>query len=402
MAFYNPFRPQYREDPYPELSRLRAAEPVHASDRVRDWVITGFEEAQHCLQDDDFFSNDPVHAKGPMGAEVLKRRHETTLGLVPLLGQADPPDHTRLRAVVNRAFTPRRVESMRPRIEKLAAALIERLPAGEPIEFMRGFAEPFPVMVVLDTIGIPPQDQMAVRAWSTAIMEPISTDQLPPGADQRAVAARGAFEQYLRDGAARLRSFREESVVNTLLEAETAGTMTLDEVIVMIIHISLSGNGPTAFMLGNAALALANHPDQQAVLRDNPGLFPNLVEETLRYDSPTHHVVRIVRQELLLGKKRLRKGEAVHVIIGAGNRDPRRFPDPDSFDVAREDVRHLSFGHGIHFCLGAPVARMLGAVAFEQLLAHFGELRIAPGGVTRGDTFLLRGPGRLVLEPPEN
>jgi len=233
-------------------------------------------------------------------------------------------------------------------------------------------------------------------------MEPISTDQLPPGADQRAAAARAAFEQYLRDAPARLRSFREESVVNTLLEAETAGTMTLDEVIIMIIHISLSGNGPTAFMLGNAALALANHPDQQVVLRDNPGLFPNLVEETLRYDSPTHHVVRIVRQELLLGKKRLRKGEAVHVIIGAGNRDPRRFPDPDRFDVAREDVRHLSFGHGIHFCLGAPVARLLGAIAFEHLLAHFGELRIAPDGVTRGDTFLLRGPGRLVLEPPEN
>lgn len=398
MVFYNPFRAQYHQDPYPELARLRAAEPVHASDRVRDWVVTGFEEAQRCLQDDDYFSNDPAHGR-TMGPDIIRRRHETPLGLVPLLGQVDPPDHTRLRAVVNRAFTPRRVEALRPRIQQVAGVLIDRFPANQPVDFMRNFAEPFPVMVVLEMIGIPPPDHMAVRQWATAIMEPISTDQLPPGANQRALAARDQFARYLRESPRRLHDYREESVVNTLLESEADGTMTLDEVMVMIIHISLSGNGPTAFMLGNAALALASNPEQQQALHDNPGLMPNLVDETLRYDSPTHHVIRIVRNDLLLARKRLRKGDAVHVIIGAANRDPRRFPDPDTFDLAREDVRHLSFGHGIHFCLGAPLARLLGAVAYEKLLAHFGHLRLAPNGVTRGDTFLLRGPARLELEP---
>jgi hypothetical protein len=282
----------------------------------------------------------------------------------------------------------------------LVDVLIGRMPPGEPVEFMKAVAEPLPVMAVLDMIGIPPPDHTLVRLWSKTIMEPISTEDMPPGWEQRAITAHREFAHYLRENGPRLRQFRDESVVNTLLEAEADGSMTLDEVVVMIIHISLSGNGPTAFTFGNAALALANNPEQQAVLREHPEHFANLIEETLRYDSPTHHVIRVVREELLLAKKRLRKGEVVHVIIGAGNRDPRRFPDPDTFDVAREDVRHLSFGHGIHFCLGAPVARLLVAVTFERLLAHFGELRLAPTGVTRGDTFLLRGPGRLVLQPP--
>lgn len=398
MAFYNPFRESYARDPYPELARLQASEPVHPGTQVRDWIVTGFEEAQRCLQDDDCFSNDPVHERGELGAVTAHRRHEVPLGQVPILGQADAPEHTRLRAVVNRAFTPRKVESLRERFTALADVLLERADPSAPFEIMRGFAEPLPVMAVLEMIGIPPPDHPRVREWSGAIMAPIADAELPAPALAASARANRAFDVYLQEERDRLAAYRDGSVVMTLLAAADAGELSLDEVIMMIIHVSLSGNGPTAFMLGNGVLALAEHPEARAALSRDPSLFPNLVEEVLRFDSPTHHVIRFARQDLVLRGKRLRKGESVHVIIGAANRDPRRFQDPDVFDVNRGDVRHLSFGHGIHFCLGAPVARLLGAVAFERFLARFGDFRIVPNGLERGDTFLLRGPRRLTIE----
>jgi cytochrome P450 len=377
---------------------MRARAPVERSNDLADWVVTGYDEAQRCLQDDEHFSNDPAKERGQLGAGIAHRRREVPLGLVPMLGQVDPPEHTRLRAVVNRAFVPRTVEDMRPRIETIVRAVLDRVPRDEPFEAMRGFAEPLPVMVALEMIGIPPPDHPAVRSWSTAIMVAIAAPKLEPGMLGPAEQAKAAFEAYLRRGRERLRGYRAESVVNTLLESEEAGAMSLDEVAMMVIHVSLSGNGPTAFMLGNAVLALATHTEQQARLREDASLWPNAIEEVMRYDSPTHHVIRIVRKELLLGKKRLRKGEAVHVIIGAANRDPQRFPNPDAFDIDREDARHLSFGHGIDFCLGAPVARLLGPIALQGLIEHFDGLRLAPGAVERGDTMMLRGPRRLVIE----
>ncbi len=395
MAFYQPFRPAYIEDPYPFLARLRAEEPVHRSRDLNGWVITCYAEGLRALQDDDCFSSDPAHGRGGMGEAVRKQRAAAPLGGVPILGSSDPPDHTRLRAIVNRAFTPRAVAQARPQIEATVDELLEAAPSGQPLELMSALAEPLPVFSVLTFLGVAPGDASRVRGWCAAIMRARAEGGPQGGLYEAARRAREEMGAYLDDfsGAA-----GGESVIGTLLEARAAGEqITIDEVVMMIVNISLAGNGATAYALGNAIRAFVDYPEAWSELAADPSLGPGAIEECLRYDSPTHIGTRFATAPSTLGSRHIAAGDTVFVVVGATNRDPAQFEEPDRLNIQRSPNRHLSFGMGIHFCLGAPLARLEIDVALRKLAERLPELRLAPSGFERGGTFLLRGPKRLAL-----
>jgi len=391
VPIFNPMRPAYQQDPYPSLASLREREPVHRSTELNAWVVTSYELCDRVLHDDDTFSSDPLNASGPMGESIAATRAAVPLGTAPILGNTDDPEHARLRAIVNRAFVPRAIESVRPAVEDIAAEVLDGIPDG-PVELMSAFIEPFVVFSVLEQLGIPSADRPAFREAARVV---IAARAEGPSRLPAARAAHGALstllERWQSSG-----EVPETTVLGTLLAAVATGEqLTADEMLMTLIHISSAGNGPSACAIGNAVLTLGRHREALAQLVADPALLQPAVEETLRFDSATHLLTRFVLADTELGGRRIRKGELVYAVIGAANRDPARFFDPDVFDITRTDNRHLSFGIAIHFCLGAPLARIMIATALSALIARYGHYRLID--VQRGGTLLLRGPGRLVI-----
>lgn len=386
MAVFQPFRPAYLADPYPFLRRLREEEPVHRSRDFDAWVLTRHADALQVFTDEKHFSSDPTTSRGEMGEQVRKTRATAPLGDAPLLGNSDPPDHTRLRAIVNRAFTPRTVEAFRPDVEAMVNDLLNAIKPGAPFDFMRQFAEPLAVLSILAFIGVPPQDLNRVREWSTTIVTARSLEGANPAAFAAAARAREEFAAYLQ-------SAPHSGVMGTLLTAASEGErISLDEMMMLLIHITTAGNGPTAFALANAVAALAQHPEQYNLLRSDPSLVPAAVEELLRFDSPVHLVNRFVREPLEFGGRRFRAGDTVFIVTAAANHDPAVFEEPERLDVTRAPGRHLAFGQGIHFCLGAPLARLELDVALRAIGKRFATVEVPPAGLERAPDLLLRGP----------
>lgn len=392
MAYFNPLRPAYHLDPYPVLANLRSNEPVHRSQELNAWVLTAYDTCNRVLHDDDAFSSDPIHASGQMGAAIAATRAAVPLGNAPILGNSDDPVHARLRALVNRAFVPRAIAAVEPVVEDIAGEIMSGAPDG-PIELMSSFIEPFVVLSVLEQLGIPGADRGAFRAGSQAILAARSEGPARLREAQAAHATLAALlEQWRTDGAV-----PANTVLGTLIAADDAERLSTDEMLMTLIHISSAGNGPSACAIGNALLALGQHRDALAGLMDSPELLASAVEETLRFDSPTHMVARFARHDTELGGRKIRAGDMAYVVIGAANRDPARFADPDTFEIARQENRHLSFGISLHFCLGAPLARVMIATAISVVLAQFGRFKLVDA--QRGGTLQLRGLARLVVAP---
>lgn len=399
MAFFNPLRPAYFQDPYPSLHRLRREDPVHWSRDLDAWVVTSHEHCLGVIQDDESFSSDPGRAGGPFGEEVRRKRAGTPLGGAPIMGNSDPPVHTALRSIVNRGFTPRAIESAREEVERAVAALLADLPTpGRPFDAIAQFAEPLAVSTVLQHLGIPREDFGRFREWSMALMRARAEGTAGAGVLEAAAQAREDMLGYLaqlteqREAAA---GETDNNVLSVLVDACDEGAIEPDEMLMMLIHISLAGNGPTAMAIGNALAALAAFPGVQERLRAEPELVPAAVEELLRFDSSTHFIVRFALRDKALGARTVRAGHQVHVMVGAANRDPARFADPDVLDIERADNRHLSFGHGIHFCLGAPLARLELQVALRRFLEHTGPFEVVEG--SRAPSYQVRGYQRLIL-----
>lgn len=399
MPQFNPFRPAYQADPYPFLHRLREQDPVHRSPDLGAWVVTRYADALAILQDDQNFSSDPAKPASPLGEQVRATRHAAPLGHAPLLGNSDPPEHDRLRAVVNRAFTPRAVEAFRPQVLEIVESALSPLREGEPREVMAGIADLLTVVGSLNFLGVPTDDMPRFRAMAGAILRCRTGEAAQPGVLPEGFAAAAALTSYLRDLGPAPAAVRPDSVLATLLTAVDSTQVTLDEAAMLIVHIASSGNGPTSMAIGNIIRALAEHPDQFERLRREPALALAAVEEGLRFDSPTHIVNRFALAPVQLGGKRIARNDTVQVVIGAGNRDPEVFDNPDLFDIMRPPIRNLSFGVGIHVCLGAPLARLELESLVTVLARRFRTLEIDRKQLEMGGTFLVRGPRRLVITP---
>lgn len=400
MAVFNPFRPAYTEDPYPILARLRSQEPVHWSPDLGAWVVTSYAECQKALADDEHFSSNPIHAANDLGRSVAQTRATAPLGAAAIMGNSDPPEHTRLRAIVNRAFTPRVIAAMRPRVEQTVDGLMEPWPAGRPIDIVPNLCEPVAITSVLAHMGIPAELWAAFRDLSGAVMRGRVEGSLDPAIARETLTAR---DQML-DAVARIADARESGgedgprdVLSALVDAAGEDEIGADELAMMLVHISLAGNGPTIMSFANAVAALAAHPDQLDRLLADPGLVPSAVEECLRFDTPTHYVNRFCTKDVEMWQRTVKAGQMVYAMVGAANRDPARFPEPDSLDIGRKDNRHLSFGMGMHFCLGAPLARLELDVVIRKVLERFGHYRVVRA--ERGGTFQVRGFNRLEIAP---
>src|SRR5215813_1835495 len=321
---FNPMEPEFIADPYPTYHRLRSEDPVHHSP-LGFWVLTRYEDVVAALRD-------PRLAKEAIASFVAARFGSPMPAMGLSMLDRDPPDHTRLRGLVSKAFTPRVIEQLRPHIQGIVNRLLDKV-EGEPgMDLIEQFAYPLPVIVICEMLGVP--------------------------VAERSMHARHALAVYFRELIAERRAAPRDDMLSGLIAAEEAGDkLTEDELLATSILLLVAGHETTVNLIGNGTLALLRHPDQLERLRRDPGLITSAVEELLRYDGPVQRTARVPSEDIAIGDRVIPKGELVMPFIGAADRDPAQFPDPDRLDIGRADNRHIAFGWGIHFCLGAPLAR---------------------------------------------
>jgi len=310
----------------------------------------------------------------------------------------DPPDHTRLRALVSKAFTPRTIEVMRDHIQDIVDRLLGRALAQGGMDVMEDLAYPLPVTVICEMLGVPVGDHASIRGWSADIARSLDAIGLPSDQSivERGRIARRQLADYFRALVPERRARPQPDLLSGLLAAEEQGDkLTEPEVIAMCLLLFIAGHETTVNLIGNGLLALLRHPEQLARVQADPALVPNAVEELLRYDSPVQRTARITTEEVDLAGHHITKGAMVVVALGAANRDPAQFADPDRLDVTRRDVRHISFGFGIHFCLGAPLARVEGQIALGALLRRAPGLTLDEPTLEWRESSVLRGLKRL-------
>jgi cytochrome P450 len=395
---FNPFVPSFRTNPYPQYERMRSDAPMHRSDALNAWVVTSYEGCDLVLRDPESFSSDARYATGAIADEVAREAEANPLGYVRNVLTSDPPDHTRLRSIVNRAFTPRRIGTMDEHIRSISEALTDELFPDTEFDLMSSLAQPLPVIVIAEMLGIPPSERERFKEWSTIVAT--ATELVPD--PEELVRRRDATEEmveFLGSIVDKRAESPEDDLISAIVSDEDpdGDKLTRDEVISFAILLLVAGNETTTNLIGNGMLALLNYRDSLNALVADKSLIPAAMEETLRYDSPVQGLVRVVKQDVELLGQSLPAGDVVMCMLGAANRDPARYTDPEIFDIQREETRHLSFGHGIHFCLGAPLARLEANIAYDSLLTRFSGFSPVKGGLERGGTLLLRGADKLII-----
>jgi pimeloyl-[acyl-carrier protein] synthase len=393
--------PEFLADPYAAYERLRAVDPVlwvPGIFGIGAWIVTDHATCNAVLRDKRF------------GKEAHKVLPAEALALIPQEAEAiaerrkhsmlfrDPPDHTRLRGLVNQAFTPRTVERLRPRIAEIAARLVdaleEKLRAGAPsVDLVRELAFPLPIIVIAELLGVPPEDRDRFKAWSTVL-----TQGLNPGATREVLGRVGAaateLDAYLAGVIdARRREPRADLISELVRVHDGTDRLSAEELSATCRLILTAGHETTVNLIGNGTLALLRNESQRDLLARDPSLIPGAVEEMLRYDGPVQMTSRFAYEACHVGGKDVARGAMVLLLLAAANRDPRVFPDPERFDVRRENAHsNVAFGVGIHYCLGAPLARVEGEVAFGALLGRFPRLALADGApIEWRENVVLRG-----------
>ena len=379
---YNPLSAKLRADPYATYEKLRRKDPVHRMRLQNAWVLTNFEDVDLVLRDHRRFGN--------AGRDF---------GYIPYISMLDldPTEHTRIRGLAAKGFTPRSVAELEPRIQETVDKLLDDL-AGRPrFDLIRDFAFPLPVIVIAEMLGVPPEDREKFNGWSNVVA--LTVDPLLNSEQIRQV--RQAIEElfdYFEGMAAARRQQPRDDLISTLVAAEEDGEqLSRDDLLINLVLFLAAGNETTRNLIGNGTLALLRHPEQLQRLRDNPDLLDSAIDELLRYDSPVQLNGRIAREPLEIGGKKVEPGQRVLCLLGAANRDPAAFPNPDRLDVGRAPGNHLAFSRGIHYCLGAPLARLEGRVAFAALLARYPSLRLAAQPRYRNQ-ITLRGLEELWVE----
>ena len=352
------------------------------------------------LRDQETFSSDSHNATGLIAQLQARAEAETGGPAARTVLGADPPAHTRLRSLVSKAFTPRRVASLRPHIEEVTRSLLDAAPAAAPFDVVTGLAQPLPIIIIAEMLGIPPENRGQFKEWSSAIAQGTAFMRTPEITAQ-VTQARGELRTYFREIIAARRAHPGADLITALVEARDEGDALSEEELLGFCSLLLvAGNETTTHLISHGTLALARHPEQAALLRARPDLWPSAVEELLRFDGPVQATVRHALAEVEVGGTRIAKGESLLVLLAAANRDPAQFTAPDVLDVRRQDNQHLAMGVGIHYCLGAPLARLEAEVALSALLQRQATLRLAEEEPEYGGTFILRGLRRLVLTPP--
>ena len=389
---YYPLAPRVYRNPYPTYAKLRLRDPVHWNILGQSWVIARYRDADAILRDHTRFSNDARHRRGlgEVPTSAASPRSPSILFL-------DPPDHSRLRALVQQAFTPRAIDALARRIRQIAEHLLDQLADPTAFEVMETLARPLPMIVMAELLGVPTGDRTQFQRWSrqrARVLEPTMTAR----ERQEAAQAADALDAYFLGLIEQRRAEPRDDLISALVAAEAAGDqLTQDELVVMLRLLLVAGNETTTNLIGNGLLALLRHPDQMRLLRSAPGLVVGAVEELLRYDAPVQVDGRTALEEVEIGGRHVRKGQGIVLLIGSANRDPEVFSHPDRLDITRHGPRHLGFGRGIHHCLGAPMARLEARIVFETLLERFTEMHLLVEDPPFRDNVVLRGLATLPI-----
>ncbi len=388
MGELNFLDPDFLADPYPAYHRLRAEDPVHRHP-LGFYVLTRYDDVAAFLRDPRF---------GKSGYQALFEsrfggRPEGS-GLAVSMLFRDPPDHTRLRALVSKAFTPRVVETLRGHIQAIVDRLLERVAGASQMDVIDELAYPLPVTVISELLGVPVGDGETVKEWSRDIARALDAIALPVGSEviERGRHATDEMADYFRGLSEERRHRPGPDLLSGLVEAEEAGDRLSErELLATCILLYVAGHETTVNLIGSGLLALLQHPAERLRLQDNPGLLPAAIEELLRYDGPVQRTGRMAACDTEIGGVPIPKGSLVLGLLGAANRDPAHFADPDRLDLGRDEPRHLAFGSGIHYCLGAPLARLEAQVAIGTVLRRFPALALAGERPTWRPSSTLRG-----------
>jgi len=386
--------PAFKANPFPCYARLRAETParrVIMLSKEAAWLVTRYDDVALVLKDERFVK-DAANALTPeqMANRPWFRKLKLFKTMQRTMVNVDPPDHTRLRALVVKAFTPRLIEQMRERVQALTDELLDRVQARRRMDLIRDYALPLPATIIAEMLGVPVEDRHKFHRWSNSMMTISSNWRM-----LKALLNVSAFMRYMRKIIKNRRADPQDDLVSALARAEEAGDkLSEDELVAMCILLLVAGHETTVNLIGNGMLALLEHSDQMDKLRSNPTLIKPAVEELLRYASPADMATeRYAREDIAIAGVTIPRGEMVFGVIASANRDERQFTDPDTLDITREPNKHLTFGLGNHFCLGASLARMEGQIAISTLLHREPDLRLAvardslrwrPGLVLRG------------------
>ena len=383
---FDPYAYETHEDPYPLYRRLREEAPLYRNEALGFWALSRHADVLAAFRDAEHFSN--RHGVS-LDADAFHDRADTTMSFLAM----DPPRHTRMRALVSRGFTPRRVAGLEPRVREIAVRALEACAERGRCDFIADFAGRLPMDVISELLGVPESDRGQLRAWADQV---VHRDEGVQGMPAAAAAAALRILQYFTVLVEERKARPRDDLTGALLAAEIDGDRLSErEILGFLFLMIIAGNETTTKLLGNAAYWLWRNPSQRDKL---PARIPGWVEETLRYDSSTQALARLVAKDVEVHGRTLRAGEKCVLLVGSANRDERAFPDPDRFDVERDTTGMLSFGQGNHFCLGASLARLEARVALEELWRRFPHYEIEPGAIARVHSVNVRGFAALPVK----
>ncbi|HEY7984344.1 MAG TPA: cytochrome P450, partial [Ktedonobacterales bacterium] len=370
--------PEHHANPYPFYQRLRASAPVH-HDAQFGWVFTRHADVVAALRDPHMSAERARLGKVEIPEHVRELVAPALRAFLRQMLFLDPPDHTRLRALVNKAFTPRAVAAMRQQVQVIVDELLDEIAAGgATADLIERFAYPLPVVVIAQMMGVPRADHDQFTAWTGELGALIGGTALTPERAPQALSAVLRMMDYFRRIIADHRAHPRDDLLQALISAEDRGdVLSEDELLGNCMLLLAAGHGTTTHLIGNGLVALFQHPDQWARLVERPELAASAVTEILRYDGTVQMTSRKARVPVTIGGQRVEAGEQVVTVLAAANRDPAQFPDPDRLDLTRAENRHVAFGHGIHYCVGAPLAQVEGQVALASIARRLPRLRAA-------------------------
>ncbi len=394
----NLFDAATQHDPYPSYQEMRDLGSVLWNPLMSAWMVWRYDDVMEILRDPGTFSSAAMRERARQQAALRGETYVDNFG-APVMLNSDPPDHERYRNVVARAFTPRAVAAQEPALRRLARDLLEPLEETGACEVVATLSSPLPILAIATMLGVQHRDVEAFRRWSDDF---VTVGDFPTEEEQRrSREASSALRSYFEEEISRRSERSEDSddLLSRLVEANEGGVLSDAELLASCVLLLVAGNETTTNLITNMTLQLDRHPEQRDRLEEDPSLIPGAVEETLRFDGPVHWTFRSANRDVEVSGQPVRAGDMILVLVAAANRDPARFADPDTFDITRGATHHFGFGHGIHFCLGATLARLEAKVAFEALLRAAPSYRVARDGAplqyTRSN---LRSPRSLTIE----
>jgi cytochrome P450 len=390
---------EVRADPYPFYAQLRSEDPIHWDETMGFWVLTRYADIASVYGDARFSRAQGLRRGFERLPEAEQRIAEPVYhSFSKTMFYSDPPYHTRLRGLVNNAFTPNAVEQMRPHIQKIVDNLLDAIQMKGEMDAIHDLAHPLPILVITQMLGLPAEERMRFKQWSDDLFAILGSVPHAPESMERASQSLAELTDYLTMLSHSRRLQPENDLLSALVGVVEKGERLTQEELVANVTILLSaGHETTSNLIGNGLLALLRNPDQLQKLRDHLELVPSAVEEMMRYDNPVQIAYRSAAEDVEIGGKYIHKGHLVNSVLAAGNRDPQRFSEPNRFDISRDEGRHLGFGLGIHFCIGAPLVRLEAQIAFRTILRRFPELHLATENLEWQEHPIFRGVKSLPL-----